>query len=186
MADLLAFNLTEGRIHRQPRSFTDPDLSTKLKLLGVEVASFGDCFADVFGPKWLPDGTSGPDKKDQVKALTYKDPFGQVYKKYLFTLDGKYLLGGMMMGDAKDYVKLLAITKQHKRLEVLPGELIIGKPGGDEAVDDLYDAHNLSNISIFLTIAIDTMTHRFALATTSLRKALLRRSERAHVRALAM
>ena len=149
MADLLAFNLTEGRIHRQPRSFTDPDLSTKLKLLGVEVASFGDCFADVFGPKWLPDGTSGPDKKDQVKALTYKDPFGQVYKRYLFTLDGKYLLGGMMMGDAKDYVKLLAITKRLKQLGVPPGELIIGKSGGDEAVDDLYDARNYLILASF-------------------------------------
>jgi nitrite reductase (NAD(P)H) len=142
MADLLAFNLTEGRINRQPKAFTDPDMSTKLKLLGVEVASFGDCFADVFGPKWLPDGTSGPDRKDQVKPLTYKDPFSQVYKKYLFTLDGKYLLGGMMMGDAKDYAKLLSISNKHKKLEAPPGELIVGKAGGD-----LYASrHSLSNI----------------------------------------
>lgn len=146
MADLLAFNLTEGRIHRQPRSFTDPDMSTKLKLLGVDVASFGDPFADVFGPKWLPDGTSGPDRKDQVQALTYKDPFGNVYKKYLFTLDGKYLLGGMMMGDAADYVKLLAISKRHKQLEVAPGELIVRKSGGDEGADDLYEPANKSII----------------------------------------
>jgi nitrite reductase (NAD(P)H) len=139
MADLLAFNLTEGRVHGQPRSFADPDMSTKLKLLGVDVASFGDPFADVFGPKWLPDGTSGPDRKDQVQALTYKDPFGNVYKKYLFTLDGKYLLGGMMMGDAADYVKLLAISKRHKQLEVAPGELIVGKSGGEEGADDLYE-----------------------------------------------
>ncbi|ORX93796.1 hypothetical protein BCR34DRAFT_580314 [Clohesyomyces aquaticus] len=139
MADLLAFNLTEGRIHGQPRSFAAPDMSTKLKLLGIDVASFGDPFADVFGPKWLPDGTSGLDRKDQVQALTYKDPFGNVYKRYLFTLDGKYLLGGMMMGDAADYVKLLAISKRHKQLEVAPGELIVGKSGGEEGADDLDD-----------------------------------------------
>ncbi|KAF1814019.1 nitrite reductase NiiA [Eremomyces bilateralis CBS 781.70] len=139
MADLLAFNLTEGMTHRKPKSFTEPDMSTKLKLLGIEVASFGDCFADEFGPKWLPDKSSGSDRKDQVKALTYNDPFENIYKKYLFTLDGKYLLGGMMMGDAKDYAKLLAITKQHKQLDTPPGELIIGKPGGDEAIDTLPD-----------------------------------------------
>jgi nitrite reductase (NAD(P)H) len=137
MADLLAFNMTEGKASGQAKVLTDPDMSTKLKLLGVEVASFGDAFADVFGPKWLPDGTSGSNQKAKVKALTYKDPFSQAYKKYLFTSDGKYLLGGMMMGDAKDYIKLLAMTKQRKVLQVPPGELMIGKSGADDDVDDL-------------------------------------------------
>ena len=45
MADVLAFNLTQAKSHA-PRKFKRPDLSTKLKLLGVEVASFGDFFAD--------------------------------------------------------------------------------------------------------------------------------------------
>jgi nitrite reductase (NAD(P)H) len=136
MAELLAHNFTSDE-SANFKSFIDPDMSTKLKLLGVEVASFGDCFADVFGPKWLPDGTSGADRKDQVKALTYKDPFSQVYKKYLFTLDGSYLLGGMMMGDASDYVKLLAISKVHKKLETPPGQLIVGKTSDEGDVDDL-------------------------------------------------
>ncbi len=31
--------------------------------------------------------------KSNVKALTYhRDPFSDVYKKYIFTADGKYLL----------------------------------------------------------------------------------------------
>ena len=46
MADVLAFNLTQAKAHA-PRKFKAPDLSTKLKLLGVEVASFGDFFAEV-------------------------------------------------------------------------------------------------------------------------------------------
>lgn len=138
MADVLAFNLTDAKYH-SPRLFGDPDMSTKLKLLGVEVASFGDCFADVFGPKWLPRGMKKSEKPEEnVKALTYKDPFAQIYKKYLFTPDGKYLLGGMMMGDTKDYVKLLPMSKQHKPLEVPPGELIVGSGGSDDNADDLY------------------------------------------------
>ncbi|KAF1811578.1 nitrite reductase [Eremomyces bilateralis CBS 781.70] len=155
MADVLAFNLTQAKAHA-PRAFKRPDLSTKLKLLGVEVASFGDFFADRDGPKELPKkhGASKVvregviDAKDRVKSLTegpppppvkavtYKDPFQQVYKKYLFTVDGKYLLGGMMIGDTSDYVRLVPFVKNQKLLEVPPSEFILGKKG-DEDADDL-------------------------------------------------
>ncbi|KAF2233635.1 nitrite reductase [Viridothelium virens] len=157
MADVLAFNLTQAKVHA-PRKFKRPDLSTKLKLLGVEVASFGDFFADRDGPKELPARRHGGTKegtieaKDRVrnltegpapppvKALTYKDPFQQVYKKYLFTMDGKYLLGGMMIGDTKDYVKLVPMVKNQKALDVPPGEFIIGaSKGDDDSADDLTD-----------------------------------------------
>jgi nitrite reductase (NAD(P)H) len=155
MADVLAFNMTQAKAHA-PRKFKRPDLSTKLKLLGVEVASFGDFFADRDGPKDMPgrakagkkdDGTSGQKDKlksltdgpapPPVKALTYKDPFQQVYKKYLFTMDGKYLLGGMMIGDTKDYVKLVPMVKNQKVLEMAPSELIIGAQKGEDDGDDL-------------------------------------------------
>ena len=161
MADVLAFNLTQAKVHTT-RKFKRPDLSTKLKLLGVEVASFGDFFADRDGPKDLPvrriatkknagDGpqdrvrsiTDGP-PPPPVKALTYKDPFSAVYKKYLFTLDGKYLLGGMMIGDTKDYVKLVPMVKNHKQLEVPPSEFIIGASKGDD--DDASDLTNDTQI----------------------------------------
>ena len=59
MADVLAFNLTQAKLH-QPRLYKRPDLSTKLKLLGVEVASFGDFFADRDGPKYLPPRAKKP------------------------------------------------------------------------------------------------------------------------------
>ncbi|KAI6829740.1 Nitrite reductase [Hortaea werneckii] len=159
MADVLAFNLTQAKAH-SPRNFKSPDLSTKLKLLGVEVASFGDFFADRDGPKSLPaaskrhgeskkagDGKDGVVKgltdgppPPPVKALTYKDPFQQIYKKYLFTPDGKYLLGGMMIGDTKDYVKLVPMVKNSKPLEVPPAQFIVGagKSGEDDG-DDLDD-----------------------------------------------
>lgn len=145
MADVLSFNLTNP--DKEPKRFNRPDLSTKLKLLGVDVASFGDFFADRDGPKFLPGqrplaeelGSADLDKEEpEVKALTYRDPFGGVYKKYLFTMDGKYLLGGMMIGDAKDYIKLNQMVKTQKALEVPPSEFILGaQNGGEENADDL-------------------------------------------------
>ncbi|KAK5236701.1 hypothetical protein LTR16_012569, partial [Cryomyces antarcticus] len=125
-------------------------------LLGVEVASFGDFFADRDGPKELPAKRHGGKKEGAietkgrvknltegpppppVKALIYKDPFTQVYKKYLFTMDGKYLLGGMMIGDTKDYVKLVPMVKNQKPIEVPPSEFIVGaNKGGEDDGDDL-------------------------------------------------
>lgn len=65
-----------------------------------------------------------------VETLTYRDPFAGVYKKcarlprgrrclravrYIFTADGKYLLGGMMVGDTNDYVRLVALVKKKVR-----------------------------------------------------------------------
>ena len=156
MADVLAFNLTQAKSHSD-RKFKRPDLSTKLKLLGVDVASFGDFFADRDGPKDLPKGRhtkkdTGDDSNKRmkdltqcpspspVKALVYRDPFQHVYKKYLFTMDGKYLLGGMMIGDTKDYVKLVPMVKNQKALDVPPSEFIIGASKGDDAgTDDLPD-----------------------------------------------
>ena len=49
---------------------------------------------------------------EPIKCLIYNDPFGSTYKKYIFTADGKYLLGGMMIGDISDFVKLVAIVKK--------------------------------------------------------------------------
>ena len=169
MADVLAFNLTQAKVHA-PRKFKRPDLSTKLKLLGVEVASFGDFFADRDGPKDLPKRHGASAKKESmngaeekvknitngpppppVKALTYKDPFQAVYKKYLFTLDGKYLLGGMMIGDTRDYVKLVPMVKNQKPLEVPPSQFILGasregEDDGDDLLDDtqICSCHNVT------------------------------------------
>ncbi|KAG9119852.1 hypothetical protein FRC07_004917 [Ceratobasidium sp. 392] len=172
MADILAFNLTqtlEGE--HKPRKMNDPDLSTKLKLMGVDVASFGDFFADqrmrdrikveeaekecAASSKpalWegFRKGNGAEAKKahrhrnlrdEPIKCLTYKDPFASVYKKYIFSADGKYLLGGMMIGDTSDYVKLVAIVKKKKALDVPPSQFIVGsaKDEGDDDGADLDD-----------------------------------------------
>ncbi|KAJ5937971.1 hypothetical protein N7454_004313 [Penicillium verhagenii] len=167
MADVLAYNL--NNVDKEPKSFTRPDLSTKLKLLGVDVASFGDFFADRDGPKFLPGDRPliGSNTGDipPVKALTYKDPFGGVYKKYLFTMDGKYLLGGMMIGDTRDYLKLNQMVKAQKELEVAPSQFILGAQNeGEENADDLDDStqicacHNVTKGDVVENIKSGTCT----------------------------
>lgn len=171
MADVLSFNLTNPE--KDPKGFDRPDLSTKLKLLGVNVASFGDFFADRDGPRFLPgrrapklNGVENgkrssipPTKGPLVKALTYKDPFSAVYKKYLFTMDGKYLLGGMMIGDTNDYVKLNQMVKSQKELEVPPSQFILGtQNGGEENADDLYE-NIYSTLTPLLIISLQGRRH---------------------------
>lgn len=63
MADIVARNLTSS----SKIKFKGADMSTKLKLLGVHVASFGDCFADV-------------QNEGLYQPLTYRDPFSGIYK----------------------------------------------------------------------------------------------------------
>ena len=82
MAEIVAQNLTGG-----DERFQGTDLSTKLKLMGIDVASFGDYEA----------------APESARPLTWEDPFTGVYKKLLFTHDGTRLLGGVLVGEAHDY-----------------------------------------------------------------------------------
>ncbi|BDZ60623.1 Nitrite reductase [NAD(P)H] [Demequina sediminis] len=66
------------------------DTATKLKLLGVDVASFGDAFATTPG----------------ALEVVYSDPFSGAYKKLVMTDDASTLLGGMFVGDASAYATL--------------------------------------------------------------------------------
>ncbi|MFQ5779673.1 MAG: nitrite reductase large subunit NirB, partial [Nitrospiria bacterium] len=90
------------------------DLSAKLKLLGVDVASFGDYEA----------------RPEQAKPLTWEDPFDGIYKKLLFSHDGTRLIGGILVGDASDYGLLFMTAKSADTLPCKPHELILGKSGG--------------------------------------------------------
>jgi len=74
-------------------SFTGADLSTKLKLLGVDVASFGDAHG------------ATADCLDVV----YADSRSGTYKKLVIGRDGE-LLGGILVGDAEAYGTLRAFT----------------------------------------------------------------------------
>ncbi len=67
--------------------FGEADMSTKLKLLGVDVASFGDAKGHT------------PNSLDVV----VNDPVKQTYAKLVLSDDAKTLLGGILVGDASAY-----------------------------------------------------------------------------------
>ncbi len=113
MAEVLAANLTGAE-----RTFTGADMSTKLKLMGVDVASFGD----------TSDGNGA------AQPVTFEDPFKGVYKKLWFSGDGKRLLGGILVGDAADYGTLLGLYKSDGPLPVSPSDLVGGGGRGAAAV----------------------------------------------------
>jgi nitrite reductase (NADH) large subunit len=76
-------------------AFTGADLSTKLKLMGVDVASFGDAF-----------GTT-----DGSRSITFADEISNVYKRLVVSGDGKQVLGGVLVGDATTYQVLAQMAR---------------------------------------------------------------------------
>jgi nitrite reductase (NADH) large subunit len=85
MAEVLADRLTGGGA-----SFTTADTSARLKLLGVDVASFGDALASAEG----------------ALEVTVNDPVARSYAKLVVSGDAKTLLGGLLVGDATRYAVL--------------------------------------------------------------------------------
>ena len=116
-ADALVQNL------QQPGSseYLESDLSTKLKLLGVEVASFGRS-ADF----WFKRQFDGKDPK--VKFIDSKDEINDTYRRLCFSEDGSKLMGGVLVGDAKDYSKLLQLSKKEDLAGHDPAGLAFKRP----------------------------------------------------------
>src|SRR4029078_9876962 len=113
MAEIAAANLTGG----DPQ-FAGGDLSTKLKLMGVGVARFGAYEA----------------RAEKATPLVFEDPFAGVYKKLLYSPDGTQLLGGILVGDADDYGRLLTLSKSDTPLPCKPHELMVVPTSGAAAI----------------------------------------------------
>ena len=109
MAEVVVDALLEG-----PGTFTGADMSTKLKLLGVDVASFGDAFATT----------------DGALELTYADAVSGVYKKLVVSEDGRRLLGGILVGDASAYGILRPMVSSGLALPDNPEQLILPASSG--------------------------------------------------------
>jgi nitrite reductase (NADH) large subunit len=120
------------------RSFTGADTSTKLKLLGVDVASFGDAHGAA----------------DGCLDVVYSDSRAGVYKKLVVDGEGT-LLGGILVGDAESYGTLRALTGSVP--PVSPEQLVLpagaGAPAAlgpaslpDEAV--ICSCHNVTKGTI--------------------------------------
>ncbi|XLZ69316.1 nitrite reductase large subunit NirB [Massilia sp. SR12] len=94
--------------------FGGADMSTKLKLMGVDVASIGDPHA----------------KAEGARSYQFTDERKQVYKKIVVSDCGKYLLGGVMVGDAGEYGTLLQMMLNKIELPEAPEFLILPQSDG--------------------------------------------------------
>ncbi|WP_144981957.1 nitrite reductase large subunit NirB [Halomonas sp. C22] len=95
--------------------FGGADMSTKLKLLGVDVGSIGDAH-----------GTQNPG----ARMFRYLDPLTQVYRKLVVSSDGKKLLGAMLVGDNSVYDTLLQYYANGIPLPKEPAALILPQQSG--------------------------------------------------------
>ncbi|NIY46755.1 nitrite reductase large subunit NirB [Cedecea colo] len=131
----------------QEAAFHGADMSTKLKLLGVEVASFGDAHGRTPGSQsyqW----TNGP---------------RQIYKKIVVSADNKTLLGGVLVGDSSEYTQLLQMMLNGMALPPQPESLILpvsagGAPKGlgVAALPDsaqICSCHNVSKADICAAVS---------------------------------
>ena len=112
MAEVVATLLLGGE-----KEFLPYDMSTKLKLIGTDVASFGDPFIE----------------EPACKTIRYENKAKGVYKRINVSPDGKTLLGGILVGDAEQYNMLLQTCKSKTILPPDSEDLILGSRGGEEA-----------------------------------------------------
>jgi nitrite reductase (NADH) large subunit len=116
MADKLAANLSGDT-----KKFTGADMSTKLKLMGVDVASFGDPFVQ---------GAS-------IAEVVLADAVDGTYKKILMDKDSKTIVGGVLVGDASDYGRLLQMYQNKMSVSQNPCALLVKKEEVGAQADDL-------------------------------------------------
>ncbi|MEE3063799.1 MAG: nitrite reductase large subunit NirB [Actinomycetota bacterium] len=98
--------------------FPEADLSTKLKLLGVDVASFGDAMGAT----------------ENCLEVVINDAVNRTYAKLVLSDDAKTLLGGVLVGDASSYGVLRPMVGSE-----LPGDPLAliapeGSGGGSSAL----------------------------------------------------
>jgi nitrite reductase (NADH) large subunit len=90
-------------------SFTGADMSTKLKLMGVDVASIGDAHAKTQG----------------AMVYSYQNGDSEIYKRLVVSQDKKQLLGAVLVGDASGYGTLLQYCLNGIELPENPDALIL-------------------------------------------------------------
>lgn len=111
--------------------FPGADLSTKLKLLGVDVASFGDAHATTEG----------------ALSVVLHDAAKGTYAKLVISDDAKTLLGGILVGDASQYAALRPLVGSELPAE--PAALIspAGAELGADALPDEAQICSCNNVS---------------------------------------
>jgi len=113
-----------AQVFGETLSFEGADMSTKLKLMGVDVASFGDAFCTEPGSR----------------ALSIVDEVRDIYKRIVISSDGKRLLGGMLVGDASDYDLLAGMAKEGSALPTQLDALLVPPSEGARPKLTMSDA----------------------------------------------
>ncbi|ALG06732.1 nitrite reductase large subunit NirB [Kibdelosporangium phytohabitans] len=115
MAEVVADRLLGGTA-----TFPGADTSTKLKLLGVDVASFGDAHATTEG----------------ALEVVFNDAVAGTYAKVVVSDDAKTLLGGILVGDASAYTMLRPLVGR-----AISGDpaALVAPAGTDVALGSLPD-----------------------------------------------
>jgi len=99
--------------------FMGADMSTKLKLLGVDVASIGDAHGTTPGSL----------------SYTYSNDVDEVYKRMIVSADNKKLLGAVLVGDVEAYGTLQQMCVNGMDLPEDPNCLILPNvEGGGMAI----------------------------------------------------
>ncbi|SAL78702.1 nitrite reductase [NAD(P)H] large subunit [Caballeronia choica] len=106
--------VTAKQLLGEASEFGGADMSTKLKLMGVDVASIGDAHGKTPGSR----------------SYQFSDERKQVYKKLVVSDCGKFLLGGVMVGDASEYGTLLQMMLNRIELPEAPEFLILPQSDG--------------------------------------------------------
>jgi nitrite reductase (NADH) large subunit len=109
----MAATAADALLGGETQQFKGADMSTKLKLMGVDVASLGDAQA------------ATPDSQ----CCTLVDERGGVYKKLVLSKDGTRLIGGILVGDAADYGTWLQFMLNGMQLPAKPEVLLV--PAGE-------------------------------------------------------
>lgn len=130
----------------EPQPFQGADMSTKLKLLGVDVGSIGDSHG----------------KTEGAISFVFSDEREEVYKKIVVSGDGKLLLGAVLVGDCSDYDTLLQYYLNEIELPAAPEAMILPHVDGGApllgaaalpATATICSCHNVSKGDIAESIA---------------------------------
>ncbi|MBY6197970.1 nitrite reductase large subunit NirB [Vibrio hangzhouensis] len=112
-------------------TFEGADMSTKLKLLGVDVASIGDAQMQTPG----------------AKEMVLQDTAQGTYKKLIVDETSTKLIGAILVGDTSDYDLLLQAYLNEKVLPEHPAELLFDTSslsGGASASTMICSCHNVT------------------------------------------
>ncbi len=106
------------------------DMSTKLKLIGVDVASFGEPFM--------------PASKGH--SVIFENKTQHLYKRINVSLDGKKLLGGILIGDASDYNMLHQVFLNEMAIPEDAAQLILPASDGGSSFGSVLDLPDTAQV----------------------------------------